>query len=557
MAAGRWVVMASTDGPGAPPGGSSGPPGQPPAAGGAAPDPEEPPREGTVEVADQEATAATPQDIPAPREPQPTEGPAVPEPAEAAPQAGTATPEGSAPAAAPPALPPYVEPSTLPGIAAVPGAQPGARPTGPAPTGAYPTAPYPQYPGQYPQGPHPTGQFPPGGPPPGQYGTPPYPPAGPPRGRRKKVVALVAAVALLVAAGAVGIFFYERSTRTVALLAADEPGDDPFTPTLVQSGTLVPTAPFDAAANRTPAGNLDGLYFDAFGSSGCNRAQLESVLGGDPALAAAWATPLGIAGPGVPAYLAALTPVRLRADVRVTAHGNGGATADPYPAIMQAGSAVLVDDRGMPRVRCADGAPLSGAQPMEDPYYGGGWDGFNPEAMLEVRPAPAPIVEFGLVDTAGEQPLRRPAGTTGEQDVSALPGTGRLDGSYVLTGAQTRCDGLQDCARAALLTFVPKFTGCPAQCVVSDRELGDAVALTKDGDIWRASGTVPTARRVAICQGAEVPYAFVTTFTVTDSKVIDGVWKASRVKADHEVRANATGACSGAFVAWTINGVGG
>jgi len=374
--------------------------------------------------------------------------------------AGTAEPRPSAadPAPDPGEPPDDREPDREPGGGPAAG-QATAEANAGAPTGAHPTAPYAYPPSgpyafpspeqyAYPQ----PGSF--GGPPPGPFGGPPpgeqggwgpyaYPPpaqyGGTPapgrRGRRRRTVIALVATVLLVAAAGAGIFYYERSARTVALLAADVPGDDPFTPTLVQSGSLMPTARFDATANRTPTGELDGLYLDSTGSSGCNRAPLESTLRGDPALATAWAAPLGVNAMQAPVYVAAgLTPVRLRADTRLTAHGNSGGRARPYAATLQAGTAVLVDDRGLPRVRCADGAPLTGALPLADPVYGSGWDGFDPATTIEIRPAGAKIVEFGLVDPAGTQPFRRPAGTAGEKDVVALPNTGRLDGTYLLTG---------------------------------------------------------------------------------------------------------------------------
>jgi hypothetical protein len=333
------------------------------------------------------------------------------------------------------------------------------------------------------------------------------------------VIALAVALVLLAAAAGVGYVLYERSTRTVALLAADVPGDDPFTPTLVQGGSFLPTVRFDAAANRTPAGDLDGLYLDSTGSPACNRTQLESILRGDQALATAWAAALGAPEPS--AFAAGLIPVRLRADTRLTAHGRADGRAQPFAATLQAGTAVLVDDRGQPRVRCADGAPLTAAQPLADPVYGRGWDGFDPASMIEIRPASAPVVEFGLVDAAGAEPFRRPAGSTGEDDVAARPDTGRLEGGYVLTGNRIRCDGLETCP-SETLTLVPRFAGCPDACVVSEPELGERVAVTRDGAVWRAGGTVPLEYRGVLCEGRAAPYTFTTTITVQESQVKDG-----------------------------------
>lgn len=60
----------------------------------------------------------------------------------------------------------------------------------------------------------------------------------------------------------------------------------------------------------------------------------------------------------VPECLRSLTPVQLRMGTRVTNHGFRDGKVTAYQAVLQAGTAVLVDDRGVPRVRCACGNPL-------------------------------------------------------------------------------------------------------------------------------------------------------------------------------------------------------
>jgi hypothetical protein len=61
----------------------------------------------------------------------------------------------------------------------------------------------------------------------------------------------------------------------------------------------------------------------------------------------------------IPQFLDALTPVRLRYDTRVTNHGFRDGEARPFQAILQAGTAVLVDRHGVPRNRCSCGNPLT------------------------------------------------------------------------------------------------------------------------------------------------------------------------------------------------------
>ena len=58
-----------------------------------------------------------------------------------------------------------------------------------------------------------------------------------------------------------------------------------------------------------------------------------------------------------PGYLRGLTSVVLRADTQVTNHGFRDARVTGFQSVLQAGTAVLVDNRGVPRVRCACGSP--------------------------------------------------------------------------------------------------------------------------------------------------------------------------------------------------------
>lgn len=53
---------------------------------------------------------------------------------------------------------------------------------------------------------------------------------------------------------------------------------------------------------------------------------------------------LGIKSNDIPAYVARLTPVILRTDTFVTNHGFAQGRATVVPAVLQAGTAVLVDD---------------------------------------------------------------------------------------------------------------------------------------------------------------------------------------------------------------------
>jgi hypothetical protein len=73
-----------------------------------------------------------------------------------------------------------------------------------------------------------------------------------------------------------------------------------------------------------------------------------------------WARVLGVTPTikAVARYIRKLTPVTLTVDTRVTNHNFVGGRAVGYQAILAAGTAVLVDDEGIPRARCRCGNPL-------------------------------------------------------------------------------------------------------------------------------------------------------------------------------------------------------
>src|SRR5690606_36332277 len=106
----------------------------------------------------------------------------------------------------------------------------------------------------------------------------------------------------------------------------------------------------------------------------------------------------GIAPADIGTYVAGLTPVVLIRDTRVTNHGFRDGRATPRQAVLQAGTAVLVDATGVPRVKCACGNPL--APPTAAPIgtvTGNRWSGFDPAVVVVVVAGP-PTTEFVVVD---------------------------------------------------------------------------------------------------------------------------------------------------------------
>ena len=232
----------------------------------------------------------------------------------------------------------------------------------------------------------------------------------------------------------------------VILLAATAPGPDDFAEDLDPAAdrAVAPSAdgevegiePLDdavALAARSARGNAARLYAGTRGEGDCDVDRLAELVTGadaDPALAEAWFGALGlhIEERERSGYLDGLTPARLRLDTRVTGHGYRDGAATGYAAVLQAGTAVLVDGRGVPRARCTGAAPLSGPEPSEGTAGEAAldvdalaanpddaWDGFDPAAVVVVRDGTlADGVE--LADVAGGEAFTRPLGSDGFQD---------------------------------------------------------------------------------------------------------------------------------------------
>ncbi|MGF1429347.1 DUF6777 domain-containing protein, partial [Kitasatospora sp. LaBMicrA B282] len=291
-------------------------------------------------------------------------------------------------------------------------------------------------------------------------GTPPPPPpprtlvgaAGsgprPPWWRRPR--SLVLAGILVAVAVVVAVLLVERqpkksnaagssSTGTAAprvtLQAASANGQDPYTGSVTVSASAGAATGASASASGTaPAGSggtgtgsvsgaTVGLYGGTERNTSCDVDQLADFLTSHPDKGRAWAGVEGIDISRIPAYLHSLTSVVLRVDTRVTNHGFANGAATSFQSVLQAGSAVLVDDHGVPRARCACGNPL--LPPIVDTaapqYTGDSWPAFRADSVVTVQPAPAPVSSLTLVDPQSGQWFTRPVGGDGSTDRGTSP----------------------------------------------------------------------------------------------------------------------------------------
>ncbi|MDW8805187.1 PASTA domain-containing protein [Streptomyces scabiei] len=173
-------------------------------------------------------------------------------------------------------------------------------------------------------------------------------------------------------------------------------------------------------------GNAPGLYGGTQKPTVCDVRKLENFLTApeNEKKAQEWARVTGVEVDGIGRYLDALTPVLLRHDTLVKNHDYKKGRAVPFDALLEAGIAVLIDDQGLPAVKCSCGNPLRAfdADPGRiDVEFPGDkeWKGYDASALVVVEPAPEQLKEIKLVDV--EDPGRgisRAVGTTGESDTT-------------------------------------------------------------------------------------------------------------------------------------------
>lgn len=204
-------------------------------------------------------------------------------------------------------------------------------------------------------------------------------------------------------------------TDSTALTAAT-PSPAPRTPTGTDRASTASDGP------RSLSGATPGLYGGTERTGSCDIGRQIGHLTRDPARGRAFAEAAGISPASVPDHVRALTPVVLRADTRVTGHGFRAGRITRHQSVLQAGTAVLVDDRGLPRLRCACGNPLRPpVAPRGTPVTTGTpWPGYRPGEVIVVTPAPRAVTGFTIIDTASRAWIERRTGHDVRHD-RALP----------------------------------------------------------------------------------------------------------------------------------------
>jgi serine/threonine protein kinase len=250
--------------------------------------------------------------------------------------------------------------------------------------------------------------------------------------RRRSLVRLVVVglLALALGADAAGAEPIDPvEAMAVQAEPADSVGDDPFTPTTTPTdpgqpadGGPAPDAEGGAPKDDAPVtGDTPGLY-GGTGTEICDPAAMVAFFDTHPDRAQAWADALGIPVGEIEAFLGTLTPVVLLTDTAVTNHGFRDGEANAYQAVLEAGTAVLVDEYGVPRVRCACGNPLDAPTEVDQvEYTGETWSGLGDQPVTVIEPAPESVESFVVVVAEDDTTalVDRPRGTDGDQDEPA------------------------------------------------------------------------------------------------------------------------------------------
>ncbi|MFE7273746.1 DUF6777 domain-containing protein [Streptomyces sp. NPDC057623] len=239
---------------------------------------------------------------------------------------------------------------------------------------------------------------------------------------RTLVTACALSAALVVAGCGGGDDEETRAGGDVRLQPVADQGPDPFTDsTATSTGTPSPVTrtPRPAHSGRAGlpslSGETPGLYGGTRGAASCDVQRQIDALTADRDRGRVFAQAAGVSQGSIPGYLRGLTSVVLRADTRVTNHGYRDGMGTGYQSVLQAGTAVLVDSRGVPRVRCACGNPLA---PPVDPRgrpgtSGHAWSGYRPSQVIVVAPTTQVITGITIIDVTDNTWIERPTGHRG------------------------------------------------------------------------------------------------------------------------------------------------
>jgi len=228
--------------------------------------------------------------------------------------------------------------------------------------------------------------------------------------------------------------------QTIELVAADETGAHPFTISTVDvtvqdlsrviDGDIDLTGSPGSSPGRgsdsVSGAEVDGTearLYASHTSSICDTKALVEALSEDPGARDAWLGLMGIDKDAIEASIAAMTPLVLTRDTAVSNSRYEGGEGVWFQAVLQAGTPVLVDSSGVPRIKCSCGNPLGPSSRdgrTDSDYIGEGWDRFDPDNVITIKAAKGDLKNLETVDLS-----------TGKAATTSVGGTISLDGYLV------------------------------------------------------------------------------------------------------------------------------
>jgi len=285
-----------------------------------------------------------------------------------------------------------------------------------------------------------------------------YDPPPPPKrsGRMRMFMGIAAVLVVLAGAGVIGSVVLRGNATdaggdAVRLEPTSFAGANPFVSPVGKDEQVSAVA-----AGGEFSGATSALYARNPAIPSCDGQKLVAALQADGKRAAAWASAEKIQAADIPAFVSTLTPVLLRADTSVTAFGYDDPSFFSYPAVLQAGTAVFINGRGEPTVKCYNGNPLaSRSQPAPTvartvSYVGPRWTTFRTTSVTVIRPSTTINKVFCF-------------GGTGVGGVGGAGGNGPAAGSGGNGGNGTGGVGCQIGAGGTKVTDCtkqPKAAGC-------------------------------------------------------------------------------------------------
>ncbi len=248
----------------------------------------------------------------------------------------------------------------------------------------------------------------------------------PPKKRKGVLIGVVAVLALIAAVAGFSLFGGSADASELVLESKGALGENPFSDEPGLAGTPPEVTPvtFDTGGASgdtivvSERGTAPGLYGGTRNVSECDPAELVQFLQDNPGEAAAWAEVQGIEASDIGDFVDGLTSVTLISDTRVTNHGFTDGAANPVQSVLEAGTAVLVDEFGVPRVKCNCGNPLLEPETLSGSVETNGtpWPDFDATKLLAVTPGDLAVSRVVLSDIEGGDPFSRGVGTSGDDD---------------------------------------------------------------------------------------------------------------------------------------------